>query len=68
MKKRRYLKEWVVNTLVCINFFLIMLMGSEVEDMKLFVFSKLIMLMVFILITLVLAKYSKMFEDEEEEM
>ena len=45
--KKRHLKQWVVNTLIIINFIAIMFMGADCDDMTLFISSKLIALLIF---------------------
>lgn len=62
--KKRYLKQWVVNTLIIINFIAIMFMGADCDDMALFISSKLIALLVFAFNNYLLFKYSDLFEEE----
>ena len=60
--KRRILKKWVVNVLVSIEMFLIIFLGSECENIKLFTISKIIGLIMFIAIALLLKKYGRIEE------
>lgn len=62
--KKRYLKQWVVNTLIIINFIAIMFMGADCDDMALFISSKLIALLIFAFNNYLLFKYSDLFEEE----
>ena len=62
--KKRHLKQWVVNTLVIINFIAIMFMGAECDDMALFISSKLIALLIFAFNNYLLFKHSNLFEEE----
>ena len=49
MVKERKLKKWVVNVLAGINFTSLILMGSDTEDLKVFIIGHLIALTVFLL-------------------
>ena len=62
--KKRNLKQWVVNTLIIINFIAIMFMSSECDDTALFISSKLIALLIFAFNNYLLFKYSNLFEEE----
>jgi len=62
--KKRHLKQWVVNTLVIINFIAIMFMGADCDDMALFISSKLIALLIFAFNNYLLFKHSNLFEEE----
>ena len=62
--KKRNLKQWVVNTLIIINFIAIMLMSAECDDTALFISSKLIALLIFAFNNYLLFKYSNLFEEE----
>ena len=55
--KKRHLKQWVVNTLIIINFIAIMFMA-------LFISSKLIALLIFAFNNYLLFKHSNLFEEE----
>lgn len=62
--KRIYLKSWVVYFLMGINFISLLFMAGECEDLKTFVISHLIAMIIFVLNSYVLVKYTnkKMFE------
>lgn len=62
--KKRNLKQWVVNTLIIINFIAIMFMGADCDDMALFISSKLIALLIFAFNNYLLFKHSNLFEEE----
>lgn len=62
--KKRHLKQWVVNTLIIINFIAIMFMGAECDDMALFISGKLIALLIFAFNNYLLFKHSNLFEEE----
>lgn len=62
--KKRHLKQWVVNTLIIINFIAIMFMGAECDDIALFISSKLIALLIFAFNNYLLFKHSNLFEEE----
>lgn len=62
--KKRHLKQWVVNTLIIINFIALMFMVAECDDMALFISSKLIALLIFAFNNYLLFKHSNLFEEE----
>lgn len=62
--KKRYLKRWVEYLIITIQFLLFMLLGSETEDLKLFIISKIIFLILFLIDHLILVKYSRLYESE----
>lgn len=62
--KKRYLKGWVEYLLISIQCLLVMLLGSETEDLKLFIISKIIFMIVLLINHLILAKYGKLYESE----
>lgn len=62
--KKRYLKGWVEYLLMTIQCLLIMLLSSETEDLKLFIISKIIFMIVFLINHLILVKYTKLYESE----
>lgn len=43
MEKKRYLKEGFEITLIFIQLFLIIILGSEVDDLTIFIISKLLL-------------------------
>jgi hypothetical protein len=64
MKKSWKFKQWVVNTLIIINFIAIMFMGADCDDMALFISSKLIALLILAFNNYLLFKHSNLFEEE----
>lgn len=62
--KKRYLKGWVEYLLISIQCLLVMLLSSETEDLKLFIISKIIFMIVFLINHLILVKYSRLYESE----
>ena len=62
--KKRHLKQWVVNTLIIINFIAIMFMGADCDNMALFISSKLIALLIFAFNNYLLFKHRNLFEEE----
>lgn len=61
--KRIVLKKWVEVVIIFIQVLLIMIMASESDDLKVFVISKLIALVIFVINSLILFKYSRLMED-----
>lgn len=61
--KRIVLKKWVEVVIIFIQVLLIMIMASESDDLKVFVISKLIALIIFVINSLILFKYSRLMED-----
>lgn len=57
--KKRYLKRWVEYLIVTVQLILFMIMGAESEDLKVFIFSKIIALTLFYINSLILLKYSR---------
>lgn len=62
--KKRYLKRWVEYLLITIQCLLFMLLGSETEDLKLFIISKIIFMILFLINHLILLKYSRIYESD----
>lgn len=62
--KKRYLKGWVEYLLITIQCLLVILLGSETEDLKLFILSKIIFMIIFLINHLILLKYSRLYESE----
>lgn len=62
--KKRYLKGWVEYLLISIQCLLVMLLGSETEDLKLFIISKIIFMILLLINHLILVKYGKLYESE----
>lgn len=57
--KRKVLKNWVVGVLALINFFAIMLMSSDCENLTTFIITHLIALGIFLLNSMIIIKYGK---------
>lgn len=57
--KKRYLKRWVEYLIVTVQLILFMIMGAESDNLKVFIFSKIIALILFYLNSLILLKYSR---------
>lgn len=62
--KKRYLKRCVEYLLIIIQCLLVILLGSETEDLKLFIISKIIFMILFLINHLILVKYSRLYESE----
>lgn len=62
-KKRVYLKKWLENTLILINFILIMVIASIVEftDIKTYLLITIISLIIITINGIILNKYSRLF-------
>lgn len=61
---KRYIKNWVQVLLVIINMLAILIMGSDCEDIKIFIVSHLFAGLVFVLNSLILLKYGRLnYED-----
>jgi len=61
--KRLVFKRWVDGLFIIIQFILVMIMASEVDNTEIFVISKLISMILFILIFLLMVKYSRLIGD-----
>lgn len=61
--KKIYLKKWVEVVIIFIQVILFMILGSECEDLKVFIISKLVALTLFIINSMILFKYSRLVED-----
>ena len=57
--KRLVLRKWFAYVLVIINMFAFCVMASEVEDLKLFVVSHLVALLVFASNSMLIIKYCR---------
>lgn len=64
MKKRK-LKKWVEYTLVTINAFMFIIMASECEDLKIFITSHVIALIIFAFNSYILGKYTDIYDIED---
>ena len=56
------LRKWVVNTLIVVQFILMMLLSYECESILLFYLGKIVILAVMVGITYILSKYSNFFD------
>ena len=61
--KKIYLKKWVEVVIIFMQVILFMVLGSECEDLKVFIISKLVALTLFIINSMILFKYSRLVED-----
>jgi hypothetical protein len=61
--KRIVLKKWVEVVIIFIQVILFMILGSESDDLKVFIISKLIALIIFGINNIILFKYSRLMED-----
>ena len=61
--KKTYLKKWVEVVIVFIQVILFMILGSECDDLKIFIVSKLIALIIFVINSVILFKYLRLVED-----
>lgn len=64
MKKMHLKKKWV-NLILIIQFILFLFLGSETENLNLFIFSKIIIMILMYLNHLILVNYSKFYEEGE---
>lgn len=61
--KRIVLKKWVEVVIIFIQVIAFMILGSESDDLKVFIISKLIALLIFGINSVILFKYSRLMED-----
>ena len=61
--KKIYLKNWVEVVIIIIQFILFMILGSECDDLKIFITSKIIALCLFLINHYILYKYSRLVSD-----
>lgn len=61
--KRIVLKKWVEVVIIFIQVILFMILGSESDDLKVFIISKLVALIIFGINSIILFKYSRLMED-----
>lgn len=60
--KKRYLKKWVENSIICIQFLLFLILCAECDNFIIFIISKIIALLIFYMNHLILEKYTKLFD------
>jgi uncharacterized membrane protein SirB2 len=58
-QKRLYFRKWVAYLLGMVDFGCVLVLASEVENLKDFFISKLVALLIFIVISHLLVKYTK---------
>lgn len=64
MNKRLYIKNWIQVLLIIINVIAILIMGSDCEDLNLFITSHLLAGLVFGINSLILLKYGRLNYDD----
>lgn len=62
--KRFYLKKWIENLIVVIQFILFVFMISESEDLKIFILLKIICIIFFYINHLILKNYTRLYDFE----
>ena len=62
-KRKLYLKKWVEVAIIFIQAILFMTLAGECDDLKIFIVSKIIALVIFLINCYVLSKYSRLVED-----
>ena len=60
------LKKWVEYTIIFIQMILFVLLGSDCENTKLFIYSKIIILIIFGFNHMILKRYSRLYEEGED--
>ena len=60
--KKRYLKKWVLYSIIFIQCILILLLSAETENLNVFIISKIIILLIFYMNHLMLEKYTRLFD------
>ena len=58
--KKIYLKKWVEVVIIFIQVILFMILGSDCDDLKIFSVSKIIVLIIFVINSKILFKYSRL--------
>lgn len=61
MSDKEYLKKWVEVVIVFIQAILFMTLAGECDDLKIFIVSKIIALIIFVINSKILFKYSRLF-------
>ena len=62
-KRKLYLKKWVEVAIIFIQAILFMTLAGECDDLKIFIVSKIIALVIFLINCYILSKYSRLVED-----
>ena len=61
--KKIYLKKWVEVVIVFIQVILFMILAGDCDDLKIFIVSKIIVLIIFFVNHLILVKYTKLYDE-----
>ncbi len=61
--KKIYLKKWVEVAIIFIQVILFMILAGDCDDLKIFIVSKIIALIIFVINSKILFKYSRLVED-----
>ena len=61
--KKIYLKKWVEVAIIFIQAILFMTLAGECDDLKIFIVSKIIALVIFFVNHLILVKYTKLYDE-----
>lgn len=59
--RKKYFKKWVEVVIIFIQVILFMILGAECDDLKIFIVSKIIALIIFVINSKILFKYSRLF-------
>lgn len=63
--RKEYLKKWVEVVIVFIQVILFMILAGDCDDLKIFIASKIIALVIFFVNHLILVKYTKLYNEVE---
>lgn len=58
------LKKWVVNFIIMLQCLYFILIASDCDDLKLFIYSKIILMVLMLFNHYILYKYSELFKEE----
>ena len=61
---KRYLKKWVENLLLIIEFIIIILLSADCDSLSYFTFSKLILIIILVINFRILYNYSRLFNGD----
>ena len=61
--RKEYLKKWVEVVIVFIQVILFMILAGDCDDLKIFIVSKIIVLIIFFVNHLILVKYTKLYDE-----
>ena len=62
--KKRYLKKWVENTIIAIEFIMILILISDDYNIIRFIITKIIAFGIFIILGVILTKYGRYIDEE----